>query len=102
MRDYYLFILATVCRNTGFTEHEVLHDKREMCTDARYLLIHFLSRQLKCNEIVYYSGISKQAVSQISNQYSMRLRFKSSMRWAEKDIEKDISDYAICPHYPQE
>lgn len=93
MRDYYLFVLAVVCHHSGFTELEVLHDKREMCTDARYLLVHFLSQQLKCNEIVYYSGISKQAVSQICNQYAMRVRFKSSMRWLEKSISSEVAKY---------
>ena len=90
MRDFYEKVLGVVSAHTGFSEHQILHDRHEMCTDARYLLVHFLSRHLRCNEIVHLTGLSKQAVSQICNGYDARARFKYSLRSTAKSIEFEL------------
>lgn len=90
MREFYKQVLEVVSRCTGFPEVQILHDRHEMCTDARYLLVHFLSRHLRCNEIVHLTGLSKQAVSQICNGYEARARFKYSLRSTAKCIELEL------------
>lgn len=90
MRDYYRQVLEVVSRCTGFTEVQILHDRHEVCTDARYLLVHFLSEKLKCNEIVHLTGLSKQTVSQIVNGYDARAKFKYSLRATAKTIEVEL------------
>lgn len=87
MRDYYRQVSEVVSQCTGFTEVQILHDRHEVCTDARYLLVHFLSDKLKCNEIVHLTGLSKQTVSQIVNQYDTRAKYKYSLRATAKMIE---------------
>lgn len=90
MREFYQKVVKAVSLHTEIEEQRILHDRHEMCTDARYLLVHFLSTQLKCNEIVYLTGLSKQAISQITNQYKMRVKFKHSMRVYHRLVEKEL------------
>lgn len=92
MREFYKKVLGVVSAHTGFSEHQILHDRHEICTDARYLLVHFLSERLKCNEIVFLTKLSKQAVSQISNQYIQRAKFKRSLKIHEKKIGDELSE----------
>lgn len=90
MRDLYQLTMSTVCRHTGFSEMQILHDRRELCTDARYLLVHLLSEKLRCHEIVHLSGLPKQTVSQIINSYSDRARWKHSLRCCEKEVREEL------------
>lgn len=90
MRDFYEKVLEAVSYHTGFEETQILHSRLEVCTDARYLLIHFLSEHLKCNEIVYLTGLPKQTVSQICNQYDQRAKFKYSIRECERKIRNEL------------
>lgn len=89
MREKYQLIIDTVCRVTGFSENQILHDRRMLCVDARYLLIHILSEYMPCHEIVYYSGLSKQCVSQCSNLYANRARFNRSLQ-VEENIVRSL------------
>ena len=90
MREFYEQVLEVIGRHTGFSHMQILHDRHEMCTDARYLLVHFLAERLKCNEIVYLTGLPKQTVSQIINNYHARAKFKYSIRSTAKMIELEL------------
>lgn len=90
MRDEYQLILATVCRVTGFSETMILHDRRQLCVDARWLLVRLLSERMPCHEIAYHTGLSKQCVSQCVNQYAERARFSRTMQLAEQEVRTEL------------
>lgn len=90
MKEYYETVMGAVCRLTGFTPAEVLHSRCEQATDARFLLLYFLSSKLTNGEITRLTGLSKQAVSQILIRYTDRKRFKFSLRCDEATIRKEL------------
>lgn len=87
MRDLYQLITATVCRVTGFNEMQIIHDRHQLCTDARYLLVHLMSEQMPCHQIARYTGLSKQCVSQCANRYSDRAKYNRSLQLTEQEIK---------------
>lgn len=86
MREQYQLIVATVCRVTGFSEVQIIHDRHQLCTDARHLLVHLLAEQMPCHQIAHYTGLSKQCVSQCANRYADRKRFNRSLQLAEQEV----------------
>lgn len=90
MREQYQLIMATVCRVTGFSEVQIIHDRHQLCTDARYLLVHLLAEQMPCHQIARYTGLSKQCVSQCANRYADRKRFNRSLQLAEQEAKAQL------------
>ena len=90
MRELYQLIAATVCRVTGFSEVQIIHDRHQLCTDARYLLVHLLAEQMPCHQIARYTGLSKQCVSQCANRYADRKRFNRSLQLAEQEAKAQL------------
>ena len=90
MRELYQLIAATVCRVTGFSEVQIIHDRHQLCTDARHLLVHLLAEQLPCHQIAHYPGLSKQCVSQCANRYSDRARYSRSLQLAEGEAKREL------------
>lgn len=90
MRELYQLITATVCRVTGLSEVQILHDRRQLCADARHLLVHLLAEQMPCHQIAYYTGLSKQCVSQCANRYADRARYSRSLQLAEGEAKKEL------------
>ena len=82
--------MATVCRVTGFSEVQIIHDRHQLCTDARYLLVHLLAEQMPCHQIARYTGLSKQCVSQCANRYADRKRFNRSLQLAEQEAKAQL------------
>lgn len=90
MRELYQLIAATVCRVTGFSEVQIIHDRHQLCTDARHLLVHLLAEQMPCHQIAHYTGLSKQCVSQCANRYAARKRFNRSLQLAEEEAKAQL------------
>lgn len=90
MRELYQLIMATVCRVTGFSEVQIIHDRHQLCTDARHLLVHLLTEQMPCHQIAHYTGLSKQCVSQCANRYADRKRFNRSLQLAEEEAKAQL------------
>lgn len=90
MREQYQLIMATVCRVTGFSEVQIIHDRHQLCTDARHLLVHLLTEQMPCHQIAHYTGLSKQCVSQCANRYADRKRFNRSLQLAEEEAKAQL------------
>ncbi len=86
IEDLYQEVLGTVCRNTGIGETPMLRSNKEYCVDARYLLIHFLSQKLTDEEIASLTGICRQSVNHIRNNFPNRLN-----KWSIKELLKSIS-----------
>lgn len=82
--------MATVCRVTGFSEVQIIHDRHQLCTDARHLLVHLLAEQMPCHQIAHYTGLSKQCVSQCANRYAARKRFNRSLQLAEEEAKAQL------------
>lgn len=82
--------MATVCRVTGFSEVQIIHDRHQLCTDARHLLVHLLTEQMPCHQIAHYTGLSKQCVSQCANRYADRKRFNRSLQLAEEEAKAQL------------
>lgn len=82
--------MATVCRVTGFSEVQIIHDRHQLCTDARYLLVHLMSEQMPCHQIAHYTGLSKQCVSQCANRYADRKRFNRSLQLEEEEAKAQL------------
>lgn len=90
MRELYQLIVATVCRVTGFSEVQIIHDRHQLCTDARHLLVHLLAEQMPCHQIAHYTGLSKQCVSQCANRYADRKRFNRSLQLVEGEAKAQL------------
>lgn len=84
--DLYQEVLGAVCRNTGIDETTMLRSNKEYCVDARYLLIHFLAQKLTDEEIATLTGIYRQSVNHIRNNFPNRLN-----KWSIKEAFEDIS-----------
>lgn len=55
VEELYKDIMNVVCETTGVSESDILHNNREECADARYLLVLALSKMLTDNEIGRFS-----------------------------------------------
>lgn len=91
MNEVYRRIVDVVCRHSGLTIEQVLHCRAEYETDARYLLIYFLSDKLTNGEIVRLTGLSKQLVSKVLTLYNDRKRFKHSLQLEESAIRSALN-----------
>ena len=90
MREFYQNVMAVVCRHTEFNEPQLLHDRHEIVTDARHLLVHLLGEKLTNQEIVHATGLLKQTVSRLMNGYSIRHKQKFSLRCLEADVRREL------------
>lgn len=91
MDEYFEKVADAVTRHTGYPLPLLLHDRRTLPTDARYLLVYLLGLQLADHEIVVLTGLPKQTVSRIRNEYGYRRR-KFSLMQLEKAVKEEISD----------
>lgn len=83
-------MMATVCRHTGFNEIQLLHDRHEVTTDARHLLMLLLSERFTNQEIVHLTRLPKQTVSRLLNGYRMRCKQKYSLRCLEAEVRREL------------
>lgn len=90
MRDYYQLVMSVICRHTGFNEMQLLHDRHELTTDARHLLMHLLSERLTNQDIVHLTRLPKQTVSRLLNGYRMRCKQKYSLRCLEAEVRREL------------
>lgn len=90
MRDFYQLIVATLCRHTGFNEMQLLHDRHELATDARHLLLHLLGEKLTNQDIVHLTRLPKQTVSRLLNGYRIRSKQKYSLRCLETEVRAEL------------
>lgn len=58
-------VLAVVADVTGLSEEDVLKSRTEESTDARYLLVRYLSRLMSCVTIARMLGRTRQGVYSI-------------------------------------
>lgn len=90
MREFYQQVAATICRHTGFNEVQLLHDRHELTTDARHLLMHLLGERLTNQDIVHLTHLPKQTVSRLLNGYRLRAKQKYSLRCLEMEVRKEL------------
>jgi len=90
MKDFYQNVLQSICKHTGFSEEQLLHDRHELTTDARHLLLHLLGERLTNQDIVNVTSLPKQTVSRLLNGYQLRAKQKFSLRCLEAEVNKDI------------
>lgn len=90
MREYYELVIGIVSAHSELKTDGILNGRSEVCTDARSLLVHFLSLRLTNGEITRLTGLSKQAVSQLLNRYNDRKRHKFSMQAEERSIRGEL------------
>ena len=58
-------VLHSVSDVTGLSSKEILYNRNEECTDARYLLVKYLWRLMSCVCIGKMSGRTRQGVRSI-------------------------------------
>ena len=90
MKDFYQNVLQSICKHTGFNEAQLLHDRHELTTDARHLLLSLLSEQLTNQDIVNVTRLPKQTVSRLLNGYRMRCKQKYSLRCLEAEVRREM------------
>lgn len=90
MKDFYQNVLQSICKHTGFNEAQLLHDRHELTTDARHLLLSLLSEQLTNQDIVHLTKLPKQTVSRLLNGYRMRCKQKYSLRCLETEVRREM------------
>lgn len=73
-----------VCDYTEIDERDVITSNREVCVDARYILVGVLSEYLTDEEIAKQSGLTRACCNKIRNgmrakmtRYSFRCMFQS-------------------------
>lgn len=75
IEDFYQNVVGIVCRVTGIDEYNMLHSKKEVCVDARSILINVLTEKgITEGEISYLTGLTQQCVNKLKNNFSMRTR----------------------------
>lgn len=95
--DLYQEIMSTVCRHTGIGELDIIESNKEECVDARYLLIHFLSRFLTDEDISRNAGLTRQAVNYIRNHFEQKMN-----KWSIKSCMHDIGNEILKPPFLNE
>lgn len=88
--ELYQAMAATVCRHTGVREMDMFGSNKEECVDARYILIHLLSRYLTDEDISRVTGLTRQAVNYIRNHFEQKMN-KWSIRSCMYDIGNEIA-----------
>lgn len=83
--ELYQTMISAVSRHTGIGESDIIESCREECVDARYLLIHFLSRFLTDEEIARQMGIPRQSVNRIRNRFECKIN-----KWSVRSYLHDI------------
>ena len=63
MRDYYQLVLSVICRHTVFDEVQLRHDRHELTTDARHLLLHLLGERLTNQDIVHLTRLPNRPLA---------------------------------------
>ena len=58
-------VLQTVCDVTGLSSKEILYNRNEECTDARYLLVKYRWRLMPCVSIGQLISRTRQGVNAI-------------------------------------
>lgn len=90
-RELYEMVVGAVCRHTGYDEVSILERNLEGCVDARYMLVHILSRYLTDEEIAKEAKFTRQSVNYIRNHFDLKEK-KWSFRNILADICNDISN----------
>lgn len=73
--DMYQKVVAIVCQTTGIDEYSMLHSNREVCVDARSILVNVLTEKgVTEGEISYLTGLTQQCINKLKNSFSSRLR----------------------------
>lgn len=71
LQEYYQKALHTVQQVTGIDD--VLHTNKEEAVDARTILIYVLAlKGISDNEIAQLTGLSRQGVNKLKNNYKFR------------------------------
>lgn len=91
MDEYYEQVVSVIQRHTGYPLPLLLHDRRTSPTDARYLMVYLLGIHLADHEIVSLTGLPKQTVSRIRNEYEYR-RKKFSLMQLEKTALRELRE----------
>ena len=95
VEELYKDIMNVVCETTGVSESDILHNNREECADARYLLVLALSKMPTDNEIGRFIHRTRQGVSFIRFNKEKMNKWTVASNW--KVISKYIaSNYFIC------
>ena len=82
---YWRLCLTEVESVTGITCEDILSRRTEECADARYILVYFLALRLTDNEIAKVSGMSRQRVNYLKNNFQW-VRGKWSVRCKVKEV----------------
>lgn len=73
--DMYQKVVAVVCQTTGIDEYSMFHSNKEVCVDARSILVNVLTeRGITEGEISYLTGLTQQCVNKLKNNFSIRTR----------------------------
>ena len=58
--DMYQKVVAVVCQTTGIDEYSMFHSNKEVCVDARSILVNVLTeRGITEGEISYLTGLTQ-------------------------------------------
>lgn len=73
--DMYQKVVAVVCQTTGIDEYSMFHSNKEVCVNARSILVNVLTeRGITEGEISYLTGLTQQCVNKLKNNFSIRTR----------------------------
>lgn len=64
-REIFEEVLSVVCEVTGIERTDILNNRNEMSTDARCILVRYLSRLISCVSIARLLGRTRQGVRSI-------------------------------------
>ena len=68
--DMYQKVVAVVCQTTGIDEYSMFHSNKEVCVDARSILVNVLTeRGITEGEISYLTGLTQQCVNKLKNNF---------------------------------
>lgn len=88
VEELYKDIMNVVCETTGVSESDILHNNREECADARYLLVFFLFESgMYPSQIAAHIHKTKRAVNYMISNFHERMESGKMMRIYWDDIK---------------
>lgn len=73
-KEFYNEALELVCNIMNVQEKDIFQSNKEMCVDARYILVGNLSDYFTDEEIVRLTGIARSTANKIRNGFRYKMK----------------------------
>lgn len=90
LQEFYRSVCSIVCRELEISADELLHSRKESCSDGRYIFVSVLGEYMTDDEISFYSGLTRSCANKIRNGFSERKHRKYFLRLLHSRILQEV------------